>query len=44
MTNLNEQLVDMRSLGIGPSGRVTRLLQLWSSFKEKEEKKNNVDG
>lgn len=36
MTNLNEQLADVRSLGICPSGRVTRLLQLWSAFKEKE--------
>lgn len=35
MTNLNEQLADARSLGICPSGRVTRLLQLWSAFKEK---------
>lgn len=39
MTNLNEQLADMRTLGICPSGRVTRLLQLWLAFKEKEEKK-----
>lgn len=34
MTNLNEQLADARSLGICPSGRVTRLIQLWVAFKK----------
>ena len=29
---LNEQLEDTLNLGICPSGRVTRLLQLWSAF------------
>ena len=37
MLNLNEQLADVRSLGICPSGRVTRLLQLWVAFKEQME-------
>lgn len=41
MKNLIEQLADTRSLGICPSGRVTRLLQLWNAFKEKAEKKRN---
>lgn len=39
MKNLIEQLADTRSLGICPSGRVTRLLQLWFAFKEKVENK-----
>lgn len=29
---LNEQLADAKNLGICPSGRVTRLLQLWTAF------------
>jgi len=29
---LNEQLADAKNLGICPSGRVTRLLQLWRAF------------
>ena len=32
LKGLNEQLADARNLGICPSGRVTRLLQLWSAF------------
>ena len=34
MNNLNEQLADIRSLGICTSGRVTRLLQIWLAFKK----------
>lgn len=30
---LQEQLADVVNLGICPSGRVTRLLQIWSSLK-----------
>lgn len=29
---LNEQLVDIITLGVCPSGRVTRLLQIWNAF------------
>lgn len=32
LNGLNEQLADAKNLGICPSGRVTRLLQLWSAF------------
>ena len=32
LPNLNEQLTDCKNLGICPSGRTTRLLQLWSAF------------
>ena len=32
LKGLNEQLADAMNLGICPSGRVTRLLQLWSAF------------
>jgi hypothetical protein len=39
MLNLNEQLADARSLGICPSGRVTRLLQIWLAFKEQMDEK-----
>lgn len=39
---LDEQLADAKNLGICPSGRVTRLIQLWSAYKDHdEEKKNN---
>lgn len=34
LNNLNEQLVDTRNLGICPSGRCTRLLQLWLAYKD----------
>lgn len=43
LTSLNEQLADARNLGICNSGRVTRLLQLWLAFVDKnEEKTKNV--
>lgn len=32
LKGLNEQLADIRNLGFCPSGRTTRLLQLWSAF------------
>jgi len=35
LNGLNEQLTDIRNLGICPSGRVTRLLQLWTAFVKK---------
>ena len=31
---LDEQLVDIKTLGLCPSGRATRLLQLWMAFLE----------
>lgn len=34
---LNEQLADVKKLGICPSGRVTRLLQLWVAFNTKND-------
>ena len=34
LTGLNEQLADAKNLGICPSGRVTRLLQLWNAYKK----------
>ena len=30
---LEEQLVDMKNLGFCPSGRVTRLFQIWNAYK-----------
>lgn len=39
LTGLNEQLADATNLGICPSGRVTRLLQLWTAFSPREEEK-----
>lgn len=32
LTSLSEQLTDSKKLGICPSGRVTRLLQIWIAF------------
>ena len=34
INNLNEQLADTRNLGMCPSGRCTRLLQLWVAYKD----------
>lgn len=33
INNLNEQLTDITNLGFCPSGRCTRLLQLWLAYK-----------
>jgi hypothetical protein len=33
LKSLDEQLADTRNLGICASGRVTRLLQVWSAYK-----------
>jgi hypothetical protein len=40
---LNEQLADATNLGICPSGRVTRLLQLWTAFRPREEKEEKEE-
>lgn len=36
LAGLNEQLADAKNLGICPSGRVTRLFQLWNAFKNND--------
>jgi hypothetical protein len=40
LKSLDEQLADTRNLGICSSGRVTRLLQIWSAFVDSEENEN----
>lgn len=42
LITLNEQLGDVKNLGICDSGRVTRLLQIWLAFvNADDEKKSN---
>tara|TARA_B110000908_G_C9975358_1_gene323050 strand:+ start:152 stop:565 length:414 start_codon:yes stop_codon:yes gene_type:complete len=46
LKGMNEQLADARNLGICPSGRATRLLQLWEAYVHADEEKvknNNLD-